>query len=312
MTSLRMRLFGAAIRPGMQRMFRAAADPKPLRDKLEHSARYVFRAPPFVLGLEDRYLGAAGEMPARWTSCRPNDHTHILLYFHGGGYIAGSPQTHSAMIAQLAKRTGLRAFAPAYRLAPEHPLPAAFEDACAAHASLIARGYAPQNIVIGGDSAGGGIALALLAHLCATGQQPAAAFAWSPFTDQTFSGASVQENAATDHFFPAERVHDLAAMILGDLPANDPRASPLYARFPDCPPVLIQASSSEILRDDAMRMDAHLRAQGAHSRLEMWDGAPHVWQMFYSFFPEAREAIENTAQFLKNVLKHSPSEPAEN
>lgn len=312
MTSLRMRLFGALIRPEMQRMFRAASDPAPLRRKLEHSARFVFRMPPRTLILEDHYAGAAGEMPARWISCAPTGNKHILLYFHGGGYVAGRPRTHSAMIAQLAKRAGLRVFAPAYRLAPEHPLPAAFEDACAAHSALIARGYAPENIVVGGDSAGGGIALSLLSHLCKTGQQPAAAFVWSPFTDQTFSGPSVQENAKSEHFFPAERVHDLAAMILGDLPADDPRASPLFAQFINCPPVLIQASASEILRDDAMRMDTHLRSQGVQSRLEMWDGAPHVWQMFYGFFPEAREAIANTAQFLREVLKHPPSEQAEN
>lgn len=311
MTSLRMRLLAMAMRPGMQRMFRAANDPNLLRRKFEHSARYLFRKPARALFLEDRYEAAAGAMPAHWISCAPKDHRHILLYFHGGGYIAGSPNTHSALIAQLAKHTGLRAFAPSYRRAPEHPLPAAFEDACAAHTSLIARGYAPENIVIGGDSAGGGIALALLAHLCATDQRPAAAFAWSPFTDQTFSGESIRENAASEQFFPAERVHELAAMILGDLPADDPRASPLYGQFPECPPVLLQASNAEILRDDAVRMDAHLRAQGGSARLEMWDGAPHVWQMFYGYFPEAREAIENTAQFLRDVLRHAPSEPTE-
>lgn len=297
--SLAMHLIAGMMRPIVRSMLSRAQDPAPLRIHMERSARWMFRNTPHALYLPVRYRAQSGDLPALWVSARakriPNK---VLLYIHGGGYIAGSPHTHKRMVARLCRMTGLRAFVPAYRLAPEYPVPAALEDVAAAHAHLLALGYAPGDILLGGDSAGGGLALALLAQLCAKGQAPGAVFAWSPFCDQTFSGESVQENGRRDHFFPGDRVQFLAQMILGDTAPEDPRASPLFAEFPDCPPVLLQASSSEILRDDAMRMEAKLRANGTDVRLEMWENAPHVWQIFDGWFPEARSAISNTARFL--------------
>lgn len=297
--SLSMRLIGGAMRPIVRNLLSRAQDPAPLRQHLERSARLLFRNTPFALYLPVRYSAHSESRSALWVSARAKRISNkVLLYIHGGGYLAGSPHTHKRMVARLCRMTGLRAFVPAYRLAPEHPIPAALEDATAAHAHLLSLGYAPGDILLGGDSAGGGVALALLSQLCEKGQAPGAVFAWSPFCDQTFSGASVQENGRKDHFFPGDRVHFLAQMILGDTAPDDPRASPLFAAFPACPPVLLQVSSSEILRDDAMRMEAKLRANGADVRLEMWENAPHVWQIFDGWFPEARDAIGNTARFL--------------
>lgn len=303
--SLWMRLIAGAMRPGMRAMNARATDPAPLRRGMELSARLFFRNVPFSLFLKTTYPSADGTARrALWVSAQARPVPgKVLLYVHGGGYFAGSPHTHKRVVARLARMTGLRAFVPAYALAPEHPVPAQLADIEAAHAHLLALGYAPGDIILGGDSAGGGIALALLARLCQRGQAPAACFAWSPFCDQTFSGASVQENGRRDHFFPGHRVHFLADLILGDTAPDDPRASPLFAEFPGCPPVLLQVSDSEILRDDAVRLEAKLRAQGTDTRLEMWEDAPHVWQLFDGWFPEARAAIGNTADFIR---RHVP------
>ena len=299
--SWQMAALGALMRGPTRAMMARAGDPAKLRARFERAARLGFRRPPDLLALPCSYPTDQGARAALWLSCRPRDTRQIILYFHGGGYIAGSPHTHAALAGRLARLTGMRLFAPSYRLAPEHPAPAAFDDARAAHAALLAKGYRPENIMLGGDSAGGGLALALLADLCQRGLPPAAAFAFSPFTDQTFSGASVQENGRRDHFFPADRVQELAAMIGGNCDPRDPRLSPLFADFPNCPKVLLQVSTSEILRDDSVRMEAHLRQQGADVRLETWENAPHVWQLFDGYIPEAREALRNTASFLADV-----------
>lgn len=303
MSSLRLRIVGALIRPVVRAVMSRVENPAWLRRQFERVARRQFRETPFALVLQDEFAGATGAMrPALWVSSGPCARRRVILYLHGGGYILGSPQTHRKLAARLSRLCGLRAFLPSYRLAPEHPIPAGLDDARAAHAALLARGYRPGDIVIGGDSAGGGLALALTSQLCLAGTPPAAVFAWSPFTDQSFSGASVVENGRRDHFFPGWRAHELADMILGDTPADDPRASPLFAAFPNCPPVLLQASTAEILRDDAVRMQAHLRQQGIDARLELWDDVPHAWQVFDGWFPEARAAIRRTANFIAEQL----------
>ena len=299
--SLAMRLLAGALRPGIRALNARVTDPAPLRRGMETAAWLFFRNVPYALFLRTSYPGADGTLRrALWVTCgAPATPARVLLYVHGGGYVAGSPHTHKRLAARLSQLAGMQVFLPSYALAPEHPVPAQLADIEAAHAHLLSLGHAPQDIVLGGDSAGGGIALALLARLCARGQPPAACFAWSPFCDQTFSGASVVENGRRDHFFPGDRVQFLAQLILGDTPADDPRASPLFADFPGCPPVLLQVSDSEILRDDAIRMEARLRAQGAEVRLEIWENAPHVWQIFDGWFPEARAAIANTAAFIR-------------
>lgn len=293
--SLRMSLAGALMRLTVRPMMARASDPVPLRRHLELSARLWFRNVPFAHYSKVPF-GSAGQ--ALWVSAGVPHRDQVILYLHGGGYIAGSPATHRRMVARLAGLTGCRVFLPAYRLAPEHPLPTALEDAEAAHRHLLDLGYAPDQILIGGDSAGGGLALSLLAQLCQRDLAPRACFAWSPLCDHSYSGDSVMANGHRDHFFPGDRVQDLAAMVLGRLSPEDPRASPLFAQFPNCPPVLLKVSDSEILRDDAHRMAAHLRTHGSEVLLQEWLDAPHVWQIFDGWFPEARAAISATADFI--------------
>ncbi len=298
MTSWRLRTMAGCAKPVMRWRMGRLTDANTMRRMFERASRYVFREPPFAYYARTTYPSDRVR-PAVWVAVGPVARDKVILYLHGGGYLAGSPWGYRKLVAHLAWATGIRCFVPSYRLAPEHRLPAALDDALAAHAHLLTLGYKPSDIVIGGDSAGGGLTFAVLSVLCARWQHPAAAFGWSPFLDVTCSGASVRENAKRDHIFPGWRVHDLCAMILGDVAADDPGVSPLFADFPDCPPVLLQVADTEILRDDSIRMEVKLRAQGCTVRLEMWHDAPHVWHLLCGYVPDALEAIENTARFIK-------------
>lgn len=302
MRSLRLRMLAASVRPVMRWRMARVSDPDKVRKMMERASTFLFREPPHAL-----YVSAAHRSDrfreGLWVSAGRLTSNKVILYLHGGGYLAGSPHAYRKLVAHLCRATGMRAFVPNYRLAPENPLPASYEDAIAAFEHLVEIGYAPSDIVIGGDSAGGGLTFALLATLCARGQQPAAAFGWSPCLDLTYSGPSIRENAKCDHLFPGDRVDALSHMILGSMSADDPRISPLFAEFPDCPPVLLQVADTEILRDDSTRMEAKLRQQGTPVRLETWEVAPHVWHLMCGYLPEAQEAVDNTAAFIKEHLR---------
>ena len=161
------------------------------------------------------------------------------------------------------------------------------------------QGWAPGRIILGGDSAGGGLALALLAELCDRGTPPAGLIAFSPWTDLTLSGPSLIAHAASDPLLPAARIREVIALIQGALPASDPRLSPLSARFKNPPPVLIQVGSDEILLDDALRMAEALRAAGGPVTLQVAPLAPHVWQIFDGWIPEARQSLREAARFAR-------------
>lgn len=296
--SLRMRLSAAVLRPVARAAMARAEDPELLRKTLLWLTRFVLRGPRDVPC--EAVQTPVGE--ALWLGKR-QPKTPIIFYVHGGGYIAGSPQTHRKMAARLAQLTGLAVYLPPYRLAPENPLPAARDDIREQFNALCAQGAEPQDIIVGGDSAGGGLALGLLTHLCQKGRQPLAFFAFSPFTDVSFSGPSVVENAKKDTYFPGDRVQELAKRILGDMEAADPSISPLFADFPRCPPVLLQVSQSEILRDDSLRLAQKLRDQSTDVTVQTWQNAPHVWQLADGWWPEARDALEKTAGFIRAQVK---------
>jgi acetyl esterase/lipase len=223
-----------------------------------------------------------------------------ILYLHGGGYILMSPQTHRPITTRLAAWSEARLFALAYRLAPEHPFPAALDDAVAAYRALIAGGTPPSRIVIAGDSAGGGLALALLVALRDAGDAlPAAAVLFSPWTDLAATGRSVVDNAGIDPFLPAEMLVPVARFYLGEVPATHPLASPVYADLTGLPPMLVQVSDTEILRDDSRRVVANARRDGVDVTLRVWRGLPHVWQYFARFLPEGRRALREAAAFVR-------------
>ncbi|NIZ13954.1 alpha/beta hydrolase [Phaeobacter sp. HF9A] len=272
-------------------------DPVRIRVQFDRMTRLCNRPPPFLCHLTGRdgldRVSVGTPLAGK-----------VILYFHGGGYISGSPKTHAAMLGRLSQLSGLEVCAAPYPLAPEAPFPAAFEAAVAAWERVLRRGYRPSDVVLGGDSAGGGLALALLSHLCQRGTPPAALFAMSPWCDLTLSGESLTRNAARDPVFPAARIAELVGYVLpvGSDPA-DPRISPLFGAFPDCPPVLLHSSAAEILRDDARRMAGVLRGFGAEVTEYVHPTAPHVWHLSDGWLPEARRALCDIAYFANTHLR---------
>jgi acetyl esterase/lipase len=227
----------------------------------------------------------------------------VLLWLHGGAFCLGSPRTHVRLVAALAAAAGAGAAIPTYRLAPEHPFPAAVDDARAAWEGLLAEGMAPGRIVLGGDSAGGGLAFALLHGLLARGGPvPAGVLAFSPWTDLTLSGASLRALARRDAFLPAARMAEVRDQYLAGADPFDPRASPHLGRFRGAPPVLVQASRAEILLDDARMMAATLAAAGTEVTLDLVPAVPHVWQVYHGWLPEADAALARAAAFVRRCL----------
>lgn len=229
----------------------------------------------------------------------------LLVWFHGGAFCLGSPRTHASLAAALAERIGSGAGAvlPAYRLAPEHPFPAAAADALSAYRALLAEGVDPRRVVVGGDSAGGGLALGLLHRLLALGlPRPAAVLAFSPWVDMTLAGASLVTRAAEDAYLPAARLPEVRDAYLAGADPRDPLASPWLGQFTGAPPVLIQASRAEILLDDARAMAATLARDGVAVGLDLWDRTPHAWQLYHAGLPEAATALDRAAAFAVQAL----------
>jgi len=250
--------------------------------------------------------GVLGGVPVTWVEGPPE--APLLLWFHGGAYCLGAPQTHRAMAAALARRFGARAVLPDYRLAPEHPFPAATDDALAVWRALLQAGEAPQSIVVGGDSAGGGLTLALLHMIGGAGlAMPAAATVFSPWTDLTLSGASLQRLARREVMLPARRLPEIRDLYLDGADPTDPRASPHLGRFAGAPPVLVLASRAEILLDDARMAARRLRADGVDVTLEEWPAVPHAWPLFQGQIPEADAALDRAATFFNARLGALPA-----
>ena len=233
---------------------------------------------------------------------RPADPT--VLYFHGGGYVAGSARTGTHLAAELARRTGGRALSVDYRLAPEHPFPAALEDGVAAYRALLDGGLAPARVAIAGESAGAGLAAATLAALKSQGlAQPAAAVLMSPWADLTLTGASVTGKAAADPALTGAGLARRARDYAGGHDLADARISPVFGDLAGLPPLLIQAGSHEILLDDAVRLAARAAAADVPVTLEVTAGAPHVFQGFAAILPEGDAALARAGAFLRSQLR---------
>jgi acetyl esterase/lipase len=226
-----------------------------------------------------------------------------ILYLHGGGYILLSPMTHRPITTRLAAWSEARLFALDYRLAPEHPFPAAVDDALAAYHALLGQGIKPDRIVVAGDSAGGGLALALLLALRDAGEPlPAGAVLFSPWTDLAATGRSIVENAQSDAFLTGTLIAPVARYYLGDAPATNPLASPFYGDLTGLPPLLFQVSDSEVLLDDSRRVVDNAKRAGVDVTLRIWHGLPHVWQYFARILPEGKRALDEAAMFIRARL----------
>jgi monoterpene epsilon-lactone hydrolase len=243
--------------------------------------------------------GLSGE----WVAASGSADAGVMLFLHGGGYNAGSCKTHRALAAHLARAAGKRALLIDYRLAPEHPCPAALEDAVQAYGWLLQQGILPQQIAIVGDSAGGGLALATLIALRDRGVAgPAAAALLSPWLDLALRGESMRTRAQLDPLTSYNDLYAAARLYLGGLAPDDPRASPLYADLHQLPPLLIHAGDHEVLRSDATRLAEKATAAGVPVQLEIWEDMWHVWHAWADELPEARAAITQIGEFIRQHL----------
>jgi len=265
-------------------------------ESLEAAAGILNLSPPpgsRFAGVRRQRLGGIG---GEWTASASGAAAASLLYLHGGAYFAGSARQYRPIAAFFARR-GLDVFAPDYRLAPAHPFPAALEDARAAYEALRAQSLGP--LLVAGDSAGGGLALALMLALRDAGAPlPRAAALFSPWTDLAVTGASTRENEESDALFTRRMLKIAARAYLGGASPRAPLASPLHADLAGLPPILVHVGAQEILRDDSTRLVARARAAGASAEIELWSGVPHGWQMAVAFMPEARESLEKASDFL--------------
>ena len=247
-----------------------------------------------------RQTVSAGGVPAEWVVAPGADAQRVILYLHGGGYTIGSINTHRELAARLSRAAAARVLVIDYRLAPEHPHPAAVDDATAAYRWLLANGADPSRIVVAGDSAGGGLTVATLVALRdARTPLPAAGVCLSPWVDLEGSGESMTTKAAVDPMVQRDGLLKMAAAYLAGQDARTPLAAPLYANLTGLPPLLIQVGTAETLLDDSTRLAERARKAGVNVTLDPWEDMIHVFQAFATFLPEARQAIDRIGEFVK-------------
>lgn len=247
-----------------------------------------------------------GRVRGEWITAPkvPGDAKRVILYFHGGGYFWGNLPAPRNMLARLSRLAGVRVFSLDYRLAPESPFPAALDDAMAAYSWLVEdQRIDTGQLVLGGDSSGGGLALSLLAALKEKGRKlPGAAILFSPWTDLTVGGASIETNAKSDYIVTGADLRWAAQIYLNGEDERTALASPLFSELSGLPPIMIQVGSTEILLDDSRRLADAIRRLGGRCRLEIWPRMHHVWQLHSFFLPEGRDALAAAADFIATTL----------
>jgi epsilon-lactone hydrolase len=244
-----------------------------------------------------------GGVPGIEVTIAGNDAGNVMLYFHGGVYVIGAASHTVALVGDIARRTGVRALTLDYRLAPEHPYPAAVDDACAAYEGLLKQGVDPARIVLAGESAGGGLAVAaLLASRDAGLPMPGCAFLMSPYADLTLSGQTLTTREPLDPILTPQGLRVRAPEYLDGADPSDPLISPVFGDLTGLPPLLIQVGSHEILLDDAIRLAATAATSDVAVTLEVTPGVPHVFQGFAGLLDEAGAALDRASAFLKAHL----------
>ncbi|TJY63195.1 alpha/beta hydrolase [Sinimarinibacterium sp. CAU 1509] len=299
--SLLSRVARRAVRWLVRPIISGSGDVPARRKRLERIVGMTQLPAPICTSIEPTTLrGVAAE----WISNGRVTPKRTVLYFHGGAYLMGSPATHRQLTTRIAKRWQARVASVDYRLAPEHPFPAATDDALAAYRALLEQGVDPATLVIAGDSAGGGLALACALQVRDGGLPlPAALVLFSPWTDLSLSGASMQGLANQDDMLDPDRLRDAANTYLDGAAATTALASPLNADLHGLPPVLIQVSDCEVLLDDSRRLLDSLHAAGSPAHMSVWHGMHHVWPLFAGLVPEADAALDEAATLLDNGLR---------
>jgi acetyl esterase/lipase len=265
------------------------------REGMERAAKLV---PPFLLRNVSFDKITVGRMLCEWVLPEKSG-SKVVLYLHGGGYVTGSHRTHRGLVAQICSKGGFKGFVINYRLAPEHPFPAALEDALEAYRYLLAQGFQPKDIAIAGDSAGGGLSISLLYKLKSLGMEmPASAALICPWLDLTNSGESGKFNRGKDPIITNEKGNFWADMYAADADKQNPYISPLFGDTKGLPPVYIHAGGKDLLLSDATRMYDKMKAEGCDVQLEVYEDCFHVWHAFWIFLSEADKANQQIADFI--------------
>ena len=294
----------AEAHPVLDRIVEALRKQRPVPEATWEQRRFAMKAAQAKLrmpeGVDLESVTVAGRKAAwiRHADAAVDPAAGCVLYLHGGGYALGSVVTHQELMARLSGAAGLPVLGIDYRLAPEHPFPAAVEDAHAAVRWLYAQGITPERLVLAGDSAGGGLALATAIRLRNSGDPlPAGLALLSPWTDLTASGASLTERGPLDPMVSLEGLQTMAMAYAGGR-RGEPLASPLFADLSGLPAVYTQVGDSEVLLDDATRLHRHLESSGVPSRLEVWERMLHVFQAFPQL-PEAAQAVTQLGAWIR-------------
>jgi acetyl esterase/lipase len=245
-----------------------------------------------------------GGIPGEWSIVPGSEKGCVLLFFHGGGYCSGSLRSHRRLVSEAGRAAGIRTLAVGYRLAPEHPFPAALDDALTAWRFLQAQGIAPAQIAVGGDSAGGGLTAALINHLRAAGEeQPACAWLLSPWTDLTMSGPSLATKDAVDPLIHKDYLEQLVrAYLPKGFDRKDPRVSPLYSSLRGFPPTLVQVGSDETLIDDSVCFVGAAGSADVAVTLEIWPHMIHSWPMWNAHLEAGRLALASAGAFMRRHI----------
>ena len=243
-------------------------------------------------------------VPGEWSMVPGTDPSRVLMFFHGGGYCSGSIRSHRRMATEAARAAGVRTLAVAFRLAPEHPFPAARDDALTAWHWLRRQGIDAAHIAVGGDSAGANLSVALINQLRADSEElPACAWLVSPWTDLTMSGSTMTTKDAVDPLMHKGYLEELAnAYVPAGMESNDPRISVLYAELHGLPPALIQVGSEETLLDDASRFATAAGAADVPVTLEIWPHMIHAWHLWNAHLDAGRRALASAAVFIRRHL----------
>ena len=245
----------------------------------------------------------AGGVPGEWVVAPEADADRVVLYLHGGGYCMGSPSSHRRLVAALSAQAQARVLSLDYRLAPEHPYPAAVEDAVAAYRWLLAQGVPAGRIAISGDSAGGGLTLATLLALRDAGDAlPAAGVPLSAWTDMEGTGETMKTRAHVDRMIKPDGLKESADWYADGGDMRQPQMSPVHGDYAGIPPLFMQVGGAEVLLDDSARVADRAKAAGVDVTLEVWDDMPHVFQAFIGLLPEADQAIAKIGEYLKTRI----------
>ena len=278
--------------------------------RLAMEAGSLFQFMPWHVHLESLKLD--NRLEAEWLRPRNAHPTRVLLYLHGGGYVLGSLNTHRSLVGSLAQRSGLNVLTINYRKAPDHPFPAALDDAKRAYRWLLRQGHAATDIVVAGDSAGGGLALALLLALREAGQPaPAAGIGLSPWTDLNLPITALRRVAREEGLLlEALQMRTWGPLYAHKTPLDHPLLSPAQADLHGLPPLLIQVSTAEMLYEDVLKFVAKARAADVPVTLQTFEGLVHWWHLFWRIVPEARQALDQVATFLEQLWASQRPAPA--